>query len=839
MKSKLFRLLGVIAVVAMIATALVAPVAAMTGVTLAVGTTTISTATPYVVTFTTGATQPANAAAFVLTFDSGITVAAGTTATITTGGGLGTGPYASQAITVALVNAQVVTLSTVGLVNGTGDAGNIGAGAIIQLTLTGITNPSTVGTYGVTVKSAVETTGVYSNTITTTIPTTPPLPGVASVYNSAGIFMNQYNSLNSALGFVIAQSLSGATIKLTAGTYGIGADALTGAYPVAVTITGTDPSAANVIIKASAAWSLTGTTVAINTLTVDASAGGLLTVGGGATTSATVTGCNFTGGVLTMAAAGASATNTVATCTFTTKNAAVGLTTGVATTVTGSSFNTAAGGTGIMTTAGNLTASTDTFTGTATTTIADYGISLTGGTSTISTSTFTNLYTALTFNGAGLTFNGNTVTACGNVTPAASSLVVTAVTGTTANFYNNTITGGLSYIISVAANANMVNVMDNTFGTNAKAASSADAVNTLNVTRNYWGGSANNPASVTTAPMISYANPLGAALTASVFATSGTSLTAAATVGVNFSNVAGYTSFGAAALSADPVGPTLPSNVTLIKYFDVYANGTGAGSTATVDFYGTTASPVNSNTGLYFYNAAFGTWSQVTSASLNAFAGYCEVVLPGTPGPSWVQFSGCAFALVSIPTTLGNVNPTATPLYPVNGAVNVPITNMTFTWPAVAGTGVTYQFALAQASANTSANEFAILDYSDNTLTNAEPSQETLQYNTVYWWEVRAVTLNSSGAVAATGPWSIQMFTTMPQPVATTSTAAPTTVVTSVVITQPVTTVVSTQTSVVITQTTGNSTPAIPSYLLWAVIAVGAVLIIAVIVLIVRTRRIP
>jgi glucan phosphoethanolaminetransferase (alkaline phosphatase superfamily) len=84
------------------------------------------------------------------------------------------------------------------------------------------------------------------------------------------------------------------------------------------------------------------------------------------------------------------------------------------------------------------------------------------------------------------------------------------------------------------------------------------------------------------------------------------------------------------------------------------------------------------------------------------------------------------------------------------------------------------------------------------------------------------------------------MFTTMPAPVTTTGTGpAVTTVITSVVITNPVTTVLSTNTSVVITQTTGESTPAIPSYLLWAVIAVGAVLIIAVIVLIVRTRRIP
>ena len=105
------------------------------------------------------------------------------------------------------------------------------------------------------------------------------------------------------------------------------------------------------------------------------------------------------------------------------------------------------------------------------------------------------------------------------------------------------------------------------------------------------------------------------------------------------------------------------------------------------------------------------------------------------------------------------------------------LANVTFTWPAVAGTGVTYQFALAQASANTTANEFAILDYSDNTITNAEPNQETLAYNTVYWWEVRAVTMNSSGGIAATGPWSIQMFTTMPMPA--TTTAAPAITVTN------------------------------------------------------------
>jgi len=111
-------------------------------------------------------------------------------------------------------------------------------------------------------------------------------------------------------------------------------------------------------------------------------------------------------------------------------------------------------------------------------------------------------------------------------------------------------------------------------------------------------------------------------------------------------------------------------------------------------------------------------------------------------------------------TALVTTTSTTSATYPLNGATNVPVTNLTFTWPAISGSSIAYQFALAPASANTPANEIAILDYSDNTLTNAEPCQETLQYGIVYWWEVRAVTLNSSGGVASYSPWTIQMFTT-------------------------------------------------------------------------------
>jgi len=173
----------------------------------------------------------------------------------------------------------------------------------------------------------------------------------------------------------------------------------------------------------------------------------------------------------------------------------------------------------------------------------------------------------------------------------------------------------------------------------------------------------------------------------------------------------------------------------------------------------------------------------------------------------------------------------STSIYPSNGQTNVPINDVTFTWPAVAGTGVTYQFALAQATANSPSNEFAVVDYSDNTITNAEPSQETLQYNTVYWWEIRAVYLDSSGSVTSYGLWSIQTFTTIAGP--------PTTPIhfqTTVVTTNP-TTVAPTQTNIIFPTPPGLYTHTSTSYTFWAIIVICAVLVIVAIFLIVRIRR--
>jgi hypothetical protein len=711
-----------------------------------------------------------------------------------------------------------------------------------------------------TVATSKETTAVTSTAFAITNPVPAVVAGVASVYNTAAtpVLMTQSNSLNAALNAAILVA-GGATIKLTAGTY---AD-VTGTYTTAVPITiqGTDASAANVIIKGSAAWGLTGTgttsVLVVDSVTIDMTSGNFTMT---ASKTGTVSNSTLIKGTLVMASTG-TGTDTCSKDTFTERTGATGLSaTSTATTVSGCTFALPGAATGINGTA-DVTVSGSTFTGASDTSTLStgFGITLTGGTtagSTIGTSTFTGLSNAITVNVIGnVNITGNTITACGFIT-GPDAITVTAVgVGYTVFILNNKITNSPEYIVYVTANDNQVVVMENQFSGNVKSAflfaSNAAPGTALNVTHNYWGGTAaapGNPASVTTGTkLIDYTLPLGAAASASNSNTGSTKLDATATAGANITASSGTTAptiLGAAALAANPVGPALPSTVTVVKYFDVFGQG-GAGYTgSTVDFYGPTAGSITANSAIYFYNTAFGTWQLATKQTVNVFGNYVEVTIDGTTGtvPTLAQFAGLPFALVTVPTTLGAPTPGAGSISPTNGATGVPVSGVTFTWPVVtppAGSTITYQFALAQASANTSANEFAILDYSDNSITNAEPNQETLQYNTVYWWEVRAVTMSSTGAITATGPWTISMFTTAPQapattPAVTTVVSSVTTVVTTNVnVTSPVTTITFTQ------PTPPASTPVIPSYLLWAVIAVGAILVIAVIVLIVRTRRIP
>ena len=809
----------------------------------------------------TGTVGAATAAldSVTVTFPSTFTVAA-PTATIAASTGWYAGPGAATPSFVSAVITSTswtfsATLYTVTFTLAQGDY--IGANSQILINITGgVTNPSTAGSYTLTVATSKDTTAVTSASFAISNPTPPAVAGVASVYNTAAtpVLMTQSNSLATALTAAIGVA-GGATIKLTAGTYADPTGTYTFPAGSVITIQGTDPSAANVIIQGAATWGITGVTVVVDSVTIDGT-NGTFTIS--ASKSGTLSNSIINNeNTVTMTATGTGTVN-VTKDTFTVKAVKYGLTAGSPVTVTGSTFNVTSSGIGIYANF-DVTVSGCTFTGAANTSDAllGTGISFPAGYtystgSTIGTSTFTGLSNALIVNNAAavVSFTGNTVTNCGQAVPPAATATpaITLTAASMLNIFGNTITNGTSNILTVASGyATNVNCTQNTFTGNANSVSSSDETVTtgiVNMARNWWGGAANVPANVTlvagTTAGLQFTPALGGAPGTAAFVSLTASATnpiaASATVGVNVTASTGTGIIGATALAADPVAVAVPSPYTAVKFWDVY----GTITTATIDFYGTTASPVTAaNSALLWYNSVNGTWTN-TNATANAFANYMEIMVGTTGNITAAQFGGTPFVLVTFPTTLGAPTPDAGTIFPVNGATGVAVSGVTFTWPIVtppAGSTVTYQFALAQASANTSANEFAILDYSDNSITNAEPNQEVLQYSTVYWWEVRAVVMSSTGAITLTGPWTMSMFTTMPQPppATTTATVAPVTPVTTIITTN-VTSPVTTFTFPTATQT---SSPTIPSYLLWAVIAVGAVLVIAVIVLIVRTRRIP
>jgi hypothetical protein len=161
---------------------------------------------------------------------------------------------------------------------------------------------------------------------------------------------------------------------------------------------------------------------------------------------------------------------------------------------------------------------------------------------------------------------------------------------------------------------------------------------------------------------------------------------------------------------------------------------------------------------------------------------------------------------------------------PVRGATDVALLP-TFTWNKLKG-AIGYEIMVAEKP------DFAIIDWSrsvaggDVTVYKAE---ETLAYDSTYYWRVRGVTGPAEPKMAAPGgDWAIGMFTTKSKPEPPPPPPEPTVIVQEKPAPPPT----------VIEVPTPTPPPAIPSTLLYVIIAIGGVLIIALIVLIVRTRRV-
>jgi len=150
---------------------------------------------------------------------------------------------------------------------------------------------------------------------------------------------------------------------------------------------------------------------------------------------------------------------------------------------------------------------------------------------------------------------------------------------------------------------------------------------------------------------------------------------------------------------------------------------------------------------------------------------------------------------------------------PEIGATGVSITP-TLSWTEYPG-AISYEVQVADGSIPEGIT-FAILDVSHSADLTFYNIEEPLKYSNTYYWRVRA---------AGTDEWVTGSFTTMAEPVPDEP----------IIIEPPPVTVQAPPPADI---TVEAAEPTFPEYLLWTIVGIGAVLVIALIVLIVRTRRV-
>lgn len=787
-----------------------------------------------------------------ITYPAGFLIAA-PTATLSAAPGWVTLPGAVIASFVPSVTTGVVwsfdaTARTITAKLAAGDY--IGEGAQVRIAITaGVTNTATAGDYTLTVKTSKETTAVASNTFTIVNPTPAALPGVVTVYNASNVAIFNSNA-NNAIALSLGQVLgTGWTITLTPGTYAegtltipVGLTGLTvkGVGDIATIIVGGNwvVNAGNVTFSN---MTMLPGTASLTAVSVGATGGGIKIDSCSFVRSGTAASLNdqfsisyaaTTIGATTTAATGMISNNKFDSTLGGGFDVSVAVATGsVGLTISKNTFNSDYTNPGHALFAywedisiqpyASCTIDSNTFTG------AGWGVDAEAGTVVVTNNTFTGIHMALNVGAwsapgtATVTFDSNTLTNVGASTtawPPNGTDAMTVTKNGTVKIINNSIKGAGNYVLTVAAAATPANMafMYNTIDAGNKyGVKNLNAVS-VNATHNFW-GAATGPVTGYNTAGVDASGFLGKAANAGakVFMLPTAAVTDA-TIGATVTNItANY--IGLAAYAANPVAINVPATVTASSYLDVTVNG-GAVNT-TIRIAGTTAAPVTTASGVMILDPVFGQWTAVPGVIQNVFGNYMEFTIATS------SLGGSPFAVVATkPTVPGAVPAIVPPYMPITGTTGFPVDG-TFSWAPVAG-AIGYDVVVAEDS--TLADKFAVINYSASTTINASPipADQTLKYDTVYWWRVRAT--NAVGP----GVWTVGFFTTEKAPVVPTQ--GTTTVITTTI---PVVTSVAPP-NITLEVPVQEPVNVIPPFLLWAVVAVGVILIIAVIVLIVRTRRI-
>ena len=379
-------------------------------------------------------------------------------------------------------------------------------------------------------------------------------------------------------------------------------------------------------------------------------------------------------------------------------------------------------------------------------------------------------------------------------------------------------------VLEVDGGADNITMVFNSLLDNEENINNDDTDVDLIATNNWW-GSVDGPDTDTLSDDVVYEPWMGSASSDAEVSTNDDELEADDTAGVDVKADAAVAVIAASKYAANPQSDT---PAPAIGFYDVYVSDPDENAEkVTIRLYG----DVSEYTLAYMWSEVQGVWVKCEQTDpddsdtqgVSLFGGYVWITVEddGTV-PSIEDLAGAPFALLQeVEEGVLDVGL----ISPEMGSEDIPL-KPTFTWTAVEDV-IGYELAVAEDST------FAILDYSSSAALNAHVTKEELKYGTSYYWRVRAITGVAEPKMAAPGgPWSTGVFTTMevPEPeepavITITEPAPPAPPAEVVTIEVP-------------TPAPPPMQQAIPSYLLWTIIVIGAVLIIALIVLIVRTRRV-
>jgi hypothetical protein len=409
---------------------------------------------------------------------------------------------------------------------------------------------------------------------------------------------------------------------------------------------------------------------------------------------------------------------------------------------------------------------------------------------------------------------------------------------------NSTVSNSYAYAFSLGTStpagpitpAN-VNVMFNKITDNAKNVYSLSPAGApgVNFTHNWW-GDRDGPAAgsmgyltSSTVERVDTRFPLGAPGTGDIglgtatytSAVTGTTVMIETSVAGDWWAPSGFPSAAAQIGSAlyesnpAPVEPTYP--VLEDGYLDIFIGTPGwPTDIATITIPNDN---IDANTVVEIWNPLIGDWQAADQQGVNMLDGTLWFLAGPGLWPEANDMGGTAVALVTAPAP-ALAAPAQSSLSPAQSATGISTTLTSFSWDAVAG-AESYNFQLAPYFDVVDPFTSAFIILETNVPTNGVILvNEELDYYETYAWRVQAVRGTDTSA------WVTSFFVTEAEPE-----EAPDPI--EIVIPEPTPTP---EIEVIVPAPT--EVEILPEYLLWVIVGVAAVLVIAVIVLIVRTRRV-